>query len=126
MNNKYLRIKTHKDLDVWKISVDITTQIYEITKGFPKTEMYGLIPQIRRSAVSIPANIAEGAARSSRKEFIQLLYISLGSLSELETELIIAKNIGYEVQEEIFQKIDSIRKMLLGLITSLKKGIKNA
>lgn len=85
-----------------------------------------MIPQIRRFAISISTNIAEGAARNSKKEFIQFLYISLGSLSELETELIIAKNIGYVVTDEFFKEIDSIRKMLLGLINALNRGIKNA
>jgi four helix bundle protein len=122
-------VRIHKDLDVWKKSIELTTLIYEITKNFPREELYGLVAQIRRSAVSVAANIAEGAARNGKKEFIQFLYISLGSLSELETELIIAKNVGYIVNVEVFEKIDSIRKMLLGLINVLtgeKKISRNA
>jgi four helix bundle protein len=118
------KIRSHKDLDVWKRAIGLTTEIYEITKEFHKEEVYGLVAQIRRSAVSIAANIAEGAARNSKKEFIQFLYISLGSLSELETELIIAKNVGYTVNDEIFEELDTIRKMLLGLINVLKGGKK--
>ena len=119
-----MSMRTHKDLEVWKEAVQLVTQIYEVIKGFPKEELYGLISQIRRSAVSIPSNIAEGAARNSEKEFIQFLYISLGSLSELETELIISKNLGYLKDEKeitLMQQIDSIRKMLSGLIHSIKK-----
>ena len=82
MSNK---IRNHKDLEVWKKSMDLVSNIYKITESFPNKELYGLTNQIRRAAVSIPSNIAEGAARNSKKEFIQFLYIALGSLSELET-----------------------------------------
>ncbi|MFV8360212.1 four helix bundle protein [Flavobacterium sp. LS1P3] len=75
----------HKDLDVWKRSMDLVVKVYQITKLFPDTEKYGLSSQMRRAAVSIPSNITEGAARKGDKEFIQFLYISIGSLSELET-----------------------------------------
>ena len=81
---------THKDLDVWKLGIELVQEVYEVTKVFPKEEMYGLTSQIRRAAVSIPSNIAEGYARESIKELIRFLYISLGSLSELETQLIIS------------------------------------
>jgi four helix bundle protein len=87
-------MQTHKDLDVWKESMALAKQIYLLTAKFPKEETYGLISQIRRSAVSIPSNIAEGAARNSTKEFIQFLYVSLGSLAELETQLLLSKEIG--------------------------------
>ena len=76
-------MKTHHDLDVWKKSISFVTDIYAVTKDFPKSEVYGLTSQIRRCAVSIPYNIAEGAARSSGKEFNQFLSISLGSISEI-------------------------------------------
>ena len=114
-------IKNHKDLDVWKKSMNLASQIYNITKSFPKEEIYGLTSQIRRASVSIPANIAEGAARNSKKEFIQFLYISLGSLSELETELLIKKNIGYLNNDNIFEEINIIRKLISGLINSIKQ-----
>ena len=84
-------IRTHKDLDVWKESILLVKDIYEISSNFPKEEIYGLTLQIRRNATSIPSNIAEGAARNTKKEFLKFLYIALGSLSELETQLIIAK-----------------------------------
>lgn len=92
MNKK---IRNHKDLKVWKKSVDLVDNIYRITESFPNKEIYGLTNQLRRSAVSIPSNIAEGAARGSKKEFIQFLYIALGSLAEVETQMIIASRLGY-------------------------------
>ena len=115
--------KTHKELDVWKKSVSLVTLIYEMTKGFPKDELYGLTNQIRRSAVSIPSNIAEGSARKGNKEFAQFLYIGLGSLSELETQLIIATNLKYissEKSEIIMNDLNDIRRMLVGLIKYVK------
>jgi four helix bundle protein len=88
-------MKTHHDLDVWKISIEFVTMIYKYTENFPMSEMYGLTNQLRRAAVSIPSNISEGASRNTAKDFDHFLAISLGSISELETQLIIAKNLGY-------------------------------
>ena len=116
-------MKSHKDLEVWKKSIELVTGIYEITKSFPKEELYGLTNQIRRASVSIPSNIAEGAARYYTKEFIQFLYIALGSLSEVETQLIISFNLKYiseELNTEFNEKFKEIRNMLLGLIKYLK------
>lgn len=112
-------VKTHKDLDVWKNAVDFVTEIYKLTEKFPKSEEFGLKSQIRRAAVSVPANIAEGAARKSKKEFTQFLYISVGSLSELETLIIISDNLNLLSKEVILTKIQMLRKMLFGLIGSL-------
>lgn len=112
-------MKTHKDLDVWKESISLVKDIYSLTKVFPKDEIYGLTSQMRRCAVSIPSNIAEGSARNHDKEYIQFLYISLGSLSELETQLIIAIEINY-INEYNYTKLEKIKKMLLGLIKYLK------
>ena len=113
------KVRTHKDLDVWNKSVELVTEVYEITKNFPKDEMFGLTSQIRRSAVSIPSNIAEGSARKGNKEFAQFLYISLGSAAELETQFIIANNLKYmssNEYESIIDDLSDIRKMLSGLI----------
>lgn len=93
-------MKTHKDLDAWKKSIDFVTVVYKLTKGFPIEERYGLTKQIRRSAVSIPSNITEGAARNYDKEFIQYLYIALGSAAEIETQLMIACNLEFISKEE--------------------------
>lgn len=116
-------MKSHKDLDVWKRSVALVTSIYTITKNYPQYELYGLTNQIRRAAVSIPSNIAEGAARKNTKEFIQFLYIALGSLSELETQIIISHNLKYTSENEINSiqsELTEIRNMILGLVNFLK------
>jgi four helix bundle protein len=88
-------VKTHKDLDVWKEAMSLARAVYALTQSFPKEEVYGLTDQIRRSAVSVPSNIAEGAARGSDKDFIKFLSIALGSLAELETQLMLAESFGY-------------------------------
>ena len=116
-------MKSHKDLDVWKKSVDLVSLIYTITKNFPKEEIYGITNQIRRAAISIPSNIAEGAARNYSKEFIQFLYISLGSISELETQSIISENLKLLSSEnsiKVQNELTELRKMILGLIQYLK------
>lgn len=115
-----MSIRTHKDLDVWNKSMELAEEIYQLTKGFPREERFGLTSQIRRSAISIPSNIAEGAARSSKREFIQFLYVAMGSLSEVETQLLLAKRLTFLSGADIFIKIESIRRMLLGLIRHLK------
>jgi len=86
-------------------NIDLVLDIYLITRSFPKIEMYGLCSQLRRAAVSIPSNIAEGAARKNRKEFTQFLYIALGSITELETQLIIAANLKYFQYTPILSKL---------------------
>jgi four helix bundle protein len=117
-------MKSHKDLDVWKKSVELVTEIYLVTKNFPKEELFGIISQLRRASVSIPANIAEGAGRIHEKEFIHFLSISLGSLAELETLILICANLSY-ISNDCFIKLDSeitsIRKMLIGLTKSIEK-----
>ncbi len=121
-------MRTHKDLDVWKLSIDFVTEIYKLTNSFPKDEIFGLTNQIRRAAVSIPSNIAEGAARNYKKEFVQFLYIALGSQQELDTQVLIAKNLGF-ITEDIFletsNKIQTIGKLLNGLIKYLKSNERN-
>ena len=107
---------THKDLDVWKLGIELVEDIYKITKLFPNDELYGMVSQMRRASVSIPSNIAEGYARDSKKELIHYLYISLGSLSELETQLIISTNLGYIKDESKLGDIEILRRMLLNLI----------
>src|SRR5262245_23840391 len=110
----------YQDLIVWQKSIQLVGKIYEVTQSFPKHEQFGLTSQIRRSAVSISANIAEGQARNGTKEFIYHLGVSLGSLAELETEVIIAFNLGFlQSKEEILQSCAEIGRMLHGLIKSL-------
>ncbi|MCT4205965.1 four helix bundle protein [Elizabethkingia anophelis] len=115
-------IKSHKDLKVWQESMDLVTDIYELVQNFPAEEKYNLTSQIKRSSVSIPSNIAEGARRKSNLEFIQFLNITSGSLSELETQLEIAIRLKFITEnEELFKKIIFIRIM----ITNLKKSLSN-
>ncbi|HOQ42102.1 MAG TPA: four helix bundle protein [Smithellaceae bacterium] len=115
-------MKDYKELEVWEKGILLVLKIYETTKNFPKDERFALTDQIKRASVSIPSNIAEGASRNTTKEFVQFLYIALGSASELETQIIIAEKLGYLRSEEtLYAEITVIRKMLNALITSLKK-----
>ena len=121
------KLKSYRELEVWKVSMEFVTEIYQITSKFPSSELYGLSAQIRRCAVSIPSNIAEGAGRKNTREFIQFLYISNGSLSELETQLEIAFRLGYLTEIEYFtEKIKYIRKMLVNLIYALERKLKTS
>ena len=116
-------IHNYKDLDVWKRSIALTTEIYGLTARFPETERYGLSSQIRRAAISVPANIAEGWGRGSGKEYVQFLTVARGSLMELETHLIVGRNLIYLTQDELrvaSKEIEEIGKMLNGLIGALK------
>ena len=88
-------MKRHKDLDIWKRGIELVTEVYKLTRNFPREETYGLRAQMQRAAVSYPSNIAEGAARNSKADYNRFVYIALGSLSELETQVIISKNLAY-------------------------------
>jgi four helix bundle protein len=111
---------THKDLDVWKMGLDLVERVYRITGKFPKEEQFGLTSQLRRAVVSIPSNIAEGAARSSKREYLQFLYISPGSLAEVETQLIIAERLKYPIDQDIMENIEHLRRKLLNFIKFIK------
>ncbi len=117
-------IKSYQDLLVWQKAMDLTVVIYSATKSFPKEETYGLISQIRRAAVSIPSNIAEGRSRNTVGEFVQFLGIAKGSIAELETQIILANMLGYLAdakKDEIISVCNEVSKMLMGLAKSLKK-----
>lgn len=116
-------VVTHKDLAVWKKSMDLAAHVCSLTARFFKEELYILTSQIRRPAVSIPSNIAEGAARQSRKEFIQFLHIASGSVAELETQLLLATRMGFISRDNPLPQTEEVRKMLLGLLRSLKKKL---
>ena len=110
-------LKSHKDLIAWQKAIELVTVIYKVTAQFPKDEIYGLSQQMRRAAVSIPSNIAEGQHRKNLKEFLQFLRISYGSGAELETQLIISHNLYPEVELQKSQLLlDEVQKMLSGLI----------
>ena len=116
--------KPHKNLEVWKLSVDFVKDIYTLTTNFPDEEKFGIISQLRRAVVSIPTNIAEGAARSTKKELRNFLYIASGSLSEIDTLLTISKELGFIKESQLDalnEKLVKIDIMLDGLIKKLKK-----
>ena len=112
-------INSHKDLQIWIRSIALVSEIYKVTKKFPDDEKYGLSIQIRRAAVSIPSNIAEGSARKSNKELANFLNISMGSLSELDTQLIISKNLNY--LSDIDNYLDEIKSLMLMIHAIIKK-----
>ncbi len=116
--------KCHEDLEIWKKSIILVKEIYVITRNFPEEEKFVLISQMRRAAISIPSNIAEGAARKSRKEFANFLSISLGSLSELETQLIISKELDYiDDIAQLREQIKRIRLMTSSLYNKLHNEV---
>ncbi|MFH1976615.1 MAG: four helix bundle protein [Pseudomonadota bacterium] len=119
-----MKLRSCKDLDVWKKGIEIVDFIYEVTNRFPKAEIYGLSSQMQRSAVSIPSNVAEGFARQHKKEFVQFCYIALGSCAELETQLIVAHNRRYVPDEDtgrLEEYLDHESRMLMNLIKSLNQ-----
>lgn len=119
-----MKIKSYKDLKIRNRSIELVTDVYDITSLFPKDETYGLISQIRRSAISIPSNIAEGFTRYYNKEYRQFLYISLGSCAELETQLVIANRLNY-LEADIKSKISNDLEIICKMITNLIKKINN-
>ncbi len=120
MENK---IRNFKDLKIWQRGMELAREIYEITEKFPSKETYGLVSQMRRSAISVPSNIAEGFMRRHNKEYKQFLYIALGSLAELETQLILSEQLKF-INKKLFNDIQSsiqeINKMIIGLIKCLQ------
>ena len=119
-----MSLKSYRDLEVWQKAMDLVVECYQITRKFPKSEIYGLTSQLQRAAVSIPANIAEGRGRQYTREFVQYLSIAYGSLAELETHLQIAQRLSYLDMNQIKQMLDKtaeVGRMLNGLRRSLEK-----
>lgn len=117
-------MKSYTELEVWKKARELVNSVYELTKKFPKEEVFGITSQIRRSSISIPSNIAEGCGRNSEKETIHFLYIARGSLYELETQLYLSKDQTYITQgelEEIQQQVIACKKLLNGFINYYRK-----
>jgi four helix bundle protein len=104
--------RSYKDLEVWQLALELVKEVYRVTGNFPSSEKFGLTQQIRRSAISIPSNIAEGQFRNSSKEFKQFLSISLGSAAELETQLIIAKEIDYLAIDKFNSLLDTLERIM--------------
>lgn len=116
------KINHFQDLQIWRKGVDLVKSIYSLTNKFPSSETYGLVSQMRRSAISVPSNIAEGFKRFHNNEFRQFLYISLGSCAELETQLVIANELNYithENRKNIIEDINHISRMIYNLIKKL-------
>lgn len=115
-------IKSYRDLIVWQKSMKLVTEIYEATKTFPREEVYGLTSQIRRCAISIPSNIAEGYGRNSTGDYIRFLQIAVGSIFELQTQIEISANLKYlsaEIFSLLFNKTKEVELMLLALIRKI-------
>ena len=120
-----MKVKDYKDLRIWQKGIEIAEKIYAVTDNFPKTELYGLASQMRRASVSISSNIAEGFVRNHRKEYVQFLYISLGSCAELDTQLIIANKRNYITKsktEELAEDINHESRMLVSLINKIRQN----
>lgn len=118
------KIASYQDLKVWQLAIDISVACYEVTKAFPREEMYGLTSQIRRSSTSVPANIAEGYGRENRGSFVQFLRIAQGSLKELETHLIISERVGLiapDMSKGLLNKCEENGKMLGALIRAVQQ-----
>ncbi len=116
------RIRSYRDLKVWQKSMDLTVRTYEVTRRFPSEEKYGIVSQMRRAAASVPANIAEGQARRSTKEFIQMLGIARGSLAEIETFVASSERLGMtrsETSESVLEDCAEINRMMNGLMRAL-------
>lgn len=115
-------IKNYKDLNVWQLSRSLVKDIYLITEELPKHEQFGLISQIRRASVSVPSNIAEGHSRTSTKDYIRFISMAIGSLAELETQLILCCDLGYvELADNQYEKIYELQRMLHGLRKKLNE-----
>jgi four helix bundle protein len=122
-DRRMLMSGTFRDLEVWKTAMELAVQVYRLTARFPKEERYGLTSQMRRAAVSVPSNIAEGKGRASDKELIQFLCHSRGSLFEIETQLAIGEQLGYSTTEDgnaVRREAARIGQMLNGLIRSVR------
>ena len=116
-------LKTYKDLNVWKKAYEMCLRIYRVTGNFPREEIYSLTSQMQRAAVSVPSNIAEGYGRQTTKEYIQALYIAYGSLCELETQILLARDFDYINPADLKDNLDQIgdvERMLKALINSLR------
>jgi len=113
-------VRPHYNLQAWKAAMTLVKNVYQATRSFPPEEMYGLTAQMRRAAISVPSNLAEGAARTGKKEFAQFLSIAKGSLSELETQLLISADLDYiDPKHAIFEMVEDVSRLLSGLHRSI-------
>jgi len=122
-NLKKTQIKTYRDLVVWQKSMILVTEVYKTTRSFPRDEIYGLIGQMRRCAVSIPSNIAEGYGRNSSNDYVRFLRMAMGSLYELQTQFDISSSLGYITEDhygKLFESSREVERMLSSLIRKLE------
>jgi four helix bundle protein len=115
--------RNHRSLKAWQASIVLVEHVYQATRSFPRDEIFGLVSQMRRCAVSVPANIAEGSARSGTKELLQFLSIAAASLSELDTHVEIAIRLGYIKDDALVREIDDVGGLIMGLIASIKRRL---
>ena len=116
----------YKELEAWKESINLVTTVYQMTNNYPKTELFGIVSQIRRCVISIPSNIAEGVVKRSDKETLRFLDIAIGSLAELETQIIISKNLGYINNIDTPEiQISKVNALLNGLVKYYNKQLKD-
>jgi len=118
--------RSHKDLVLWQKAMDLAALVYETSSGLPRSELFGLVSQLRRAGASIPSNIAEGSARRSTKEFLHFLHVARGSMAELETQVLLARRIGYLPESraaELERSIDDVGRILSAVITGLRRRL---
>lgn len=125
VGNSQIKINSYKDLVVWQKSFRLSLLVYKLTKAFPKDELYALVSQLRRAAISLPSNIAEGYTRHRRLEYIQFLQIAFASGAELETQLLIAKELGY-INSNDFEEVQSLLQEVMRMLNSLISKIKSS
>jgi four helix bundle protein len=121
-----MMVQSYKDLDVWQRSMDLVEAVYALTKQFPKEELYTLTSQIRRAAISVPSNIAEGRSKRATRDFMRFIHISYGSMAELETQLMIAERLSYISHDKLsplVEEIGDIGRMLNGLLSGLERKL---
>ena len=119
-------VSSYQDLRVWKEAMRLTLEVYRVTEQLPSHELYGLVSQLRRSAVSVPSNIAEGHARTSTREYLRHISIAMGSLAELETQILLSRELGYATHEsvvELLSSTSSLGRQLRSLTNSLRQRI---
>ncbi len=118
-----MSVKNYEELKVWQKAMDAVTEVYRLTKGLPKEEIYGLVNQMRRAVVSVPSNIAEGNSRSTSKEYVHFLSVSRASAAEVKTQLLICERLEYLSREEItvaLELLDEVMKMLYAIMQKLR------
>ncbi len=116
----------HKDLILWRKALDLAVLVHQLSAALPRSETYGLVSQLRRAATSVPSNVAEGYARRSTKEFIYFLHVALGSMAELETQLLLAQRVGYLSESEVTNlqdRIEEVGRVLHAVVAALRRRV---